>query len=79
MQLSFKEHFQFIPKFVRLKIEDVLFEKAYMSPRSTPKIFYFATGKKNSVQKLIDNQKGNFPDNQKDKLLDKQNSSNQPN
>ena len=40
MQSSFKEYFQLIiiPKVVRLKIGEVLYEKAYMSPRPPPKI-----------------------------------------
>ena len=40
MQLSFKEHFQLncIPKVVRLKTGEVLYEKSYMSLRPPPKI-----------------------------------------
>ena len=40
MQLSFKEHFQPIvsQKLSRLKTGEVLYEKAYMSPRPPPKI-----------------------------------------
>ena len=38
MQSSFKKHFQFIPKVVRMKTGEVLYEKVYMSPRPPPKI-----------------------------------------
>ena len=40
MQSSFKEHLPAycIPKVVRLKTGEVLYEKAYMSPRPPPKI-----------------------------------------
>ena len=69
-----------IPKVVRLKIGEVLYEKSYMSLRPPPKdLFTSRLDQKNWVRKLIDNQKGKLPDNQKEKLLDKQNSSNQPN
>ena len=68
-----------IPKVVRLKTGEVLYEKAYMSPRPTPKISLRHDWTKNWVRKLIDNQKVKLLDNQKEKLLDKQNSSNQPN
>ena len=59
------------PKVVRLKTGEVLHEKAYMSPRPPPMISLCHDWTKNWVQKLIDSQK--------EKLLDKQNSSNQPN
>ena len=61
-----------IPKVVRLKTGEVKNEKAYMSPRPRPKIsLHHDWTKELWVQKWVENQKG--------KLLDKQNSSNQPN
>ena len=70
-----------IPKVVRLKTGEVLYEKSYMSPRPPPKISlrHDWTKELGSKGKLIDNQKGKLLDSQKEKLLDKQNSSNQPN
>ena len=38
MQSSFKRRFQLIPKVVRLKTGEVLYEKVSMSPRPPPKI-----------------------------------------
>ena len=38
MRLFSKEHLQLIPKVVRLKTGEVLYEKSYMSPRPPPKI-----------------------------------------
>ena len=68
-----------IPKVVRPKTGEVLYEKAYMSPRPHQRSHYVTIGQRNWVRKLIDNQKGKLLDNQKEKFLDKQNSSNQPN
>ena len=70
-----------IPKVVRLKTGEVLYEKTYVSPRQ--RSLYVTIGQKNWVQKLIDNRKKKkLLDNHEKKLekfFDKQNSSNQPN
>ena len=68
-----------IPKVVRLKTGEVLYEKVYMSPRPPPKISLKHEWKRELVRKLLNNQKGKLLDNQKEKLLDKQKNSNQPN
>ena len=66
-----------IPKVVRLKTGEVLYEKAYLSLRQ--RSLYVTNGQKNWVQKLIDNRKKKLLDCHEEKFLDKQNSSNQPN
>ena len=68
-----------IPKVERLKTGEVLFEKAYMSPRPPPKISLRHDWTKELGSKVDHNQKGKLLDSQKEKLPDKQNSSNQPN
>ena len=81
MQLSFKEHLQPIvfQKVVRLKTGEVLYEKVYMSPRPPPKISLRHDWTKELGSKVDRQPEGKLLDNQKEKLLDKQNSSNQPN
>ena len=71
-----------IPKVVRMETGEVLYETAYMSPRPPPKISLrhdWARGKFHWVLQLINNQKEKLFDSHKKKLLDEQNSSNQPN
>ena len=69
-----------IPKVVRLKTGEVLHEKAYMSLRPPPKISLRHDWIKELGSKVVlNNQKGKLFNSQKEKLLDKQNSSNQPN
>ena len=73
-----------IPKVVRLKTGEVLYEKSYMSPRPPPKISLrhdhgWTRGKFHWVLQLINNQKEKLFDSHKKKLPDEQNSSNQPN
>ena len=60
-----------IPKVVRFKTGEVLYEKAYMSLDLRQRSLYVTTGQKNWVQKLLNIHE--------EKFLDKQNSSNQPN
>ena len=68
-----------IPKVVRLKTGEVLYEKAYMSPRPPPKISLRHDWTKELGSKVVNNQKEKLFDNQKEKLLDKPRFSNQPN
>ena len=63
-----------IPKVVRLKTGEVLYEKAYMSPRPPPKISLRHDWTKELGSKVDRQQKGKLLDNQEEKLLDKQNS-----
>ena len=62
-----------IPKVVRLKTGEVLFEKSYMSPRPPPKISIrhdhdWTRGKFNWVLQLINSQKVKFFDSQEEKF-----------
>ena len=74
-----------IPKVVRLKTEEVLYERRYLSPRPPPKISLRTIGQNNWCQKLVDSRKKKLLDSRKKKLLnsheekflDKQHSSNQ--
>ena len=68
-----------IPKVVRLKTGEVLNEKAYMSPRPPPKISLRHDWTKELRSKVERQPEGEIEliDNQEEKLLDKQNSSNQ--
>ena len=68
-----------IPKVVRLKTGEVFNEKAYMSPRPPPKISLRHDWTKELGSKVDRQPEGKLIDNQEEKLLDKQNSSNQPN
>ena len=74
------------PKVVRLKTGEVLYEKAYMSPRPPPKISLRYDWTKELGSK-VDRRKKKLPDSlekkllnsHEEKFLDKQNYSNQPN
>ena len=71
-----------IPKVVRLKTGEVLYEIAYMSPRPPPKISLrhdWTRGKFHWVLQLINNQKVKLFDSHENKLPDEHNSPNQPN
>ena len=68
-----------IPKVVKLKTGEVLYEKAYMSPRLPPKISLRHDWTKELGSEVDRQPEGKLLDNQKEKLLDKQHSSNQPN
>ena len=72
-----------IPKVVKLKPGEVLYEKAFMSPRPPPKISLRHDWNKGVkfhwALQLINNQKEKLFDSHKKKLLDEQNYSNQPN
>ena len=68
-----------IPKVVRLKTGEVLYEKVSMSPRPPPKISLPQEWTRELVRKLFNNHKGKLLDNQKEKLFDKPSFSNQPN
>ena len=46
-----------IPKVVRLKTGEVLYEKSYMSPRPLPKILFKHEWKENWVQNMLNHQK----------------------
>ena len=65
-----------IPKVDRLRTGEVFFEKAYMSPRPPPKISLRHDWTKELGSKVDRHLKGKLLDNQEEKLLDKQNSSN---
>ena len=71
-----------MPKVFRLKIGEVLYEKAYMSPRPPPQISFrhdWARGEVPLGSTVDNNQKENLFNSHKKKLPDEQNSSNQPN
>ena len=68
-----------IPKVVRLKTGEVVCEKAYMSPRPPPKISQRHDWTKELGSEVDRQPEGKLLDNHEEKLLDKQNSSNEPN
>ena len=82
MQSSFKEHFQLhcIPKVVRLKTGEVLYEKVTCHLNLHQRSHYVTIGQKElGFESCSNNQKGKLFDNQKEKLFDKPSFSNQPN
>ena len=68
-----------MPKVVRLKTGEVLYEKAYLSPRPPPKISLCQDWTQELGSKLLGNQKRKLLDSHEEKLLGKLISSNQRN